>query len=182
MLLSEYVVKMLEYEEKTRICGSRNSYYKNDVDATAMRLKEDYYSGLGSNMPAAYSAQIAVSSGLLACCYVGQKRSDSVAFIALMERAISSLGGIESVVADAGYGSLANYRYLKSPGIRAFVKSSEWEGELRVLEGTGRHACGVLQKVFPQANREHGPQKQGQENAAERSRQKRYRKKRKRGP
>ena len=41
------LIKSLEYEEKERICGpGRNSYYKTDHDATAMCLKEDYYSGL----------------------------------------------------------------------------------------------------------------------------------------
>ena len=49
--LYEYLEKSLEYEEKERICGERNSYYKTDHDATAMCLKEDYYSGLVTCMP-----------------------------------------------------------------------------------------------------------------------------------
>ena len=52
--LTSYLLKMIEYEEKERICGPfRNSYYKTDHDATAMCLKQDYYSGLGSSMHAA---------------------------------------------------------------------------------------------------------------------------------
>ena len=32
-------------KKKKKICGeNRNSYYKTDTDATAMVLKEDYYS------------------------------------------------------------------------------------------------------------------------------------------
>ena len=55
--LTKYLSKSLEYEEKNRICGpDRNSYYKTDHDATAMCLKEDYYSGLGSNLHAAYGS------------------------------------------------------------------------------------------------------------------------------
>lgn len=55
--LFEYLLKALEYEEKESICGAnRNSYYKTDHGATAMCLKSDYYSGLGSNMHAANSA------------------------------------------------------------------------------------------------------------------------------
>ena len=51
--MDHYLEKSLEYEEKERICGpNRNSYFKTDKDATAMCLKEDYYSGLGSNMHA----------------------------------------------------------------------------------------------------------------------------------
>jgi len=57
-LLSSYLIKSLEYEEIERICGpNRNSYYKTDYDATAMCLKEDFYSGLGSNMHATYNRQ-----------------------------------------------------------------------------------------------------------------------------
>ncbi len=38
--LSEYLNKVLEYEEKERICGpNRKSYYKTDNDATAKCLK-----------------------------------------------------------------------------------------------------------------------------------------------
>ena len=43
----EYLIKLVEYEEKERICGeNRNSYFKTDHDATAMVLKKDYYSKL----------------------------------------------------------------------------------------------------------------------------------------
>ena len=63
--LMEFLNKSLEYEEKERICGpDRNSYYKTDHDATAVCLKEDFYSGLGSNMHAAYNTQIMVIDGL----------------------------------------------------------------------------------------------------------------------
>ena len=44
--LNNYLNRSLEYEEKEEICGDRNSFYKTDKDATAMCLKEDYYSGL----------------------------------------------------------------------------------------------------------------------------------------
>lgn len=40
-LAYQYLTKLLEYEEKERICGkNRNSYYKTDKDATAMVLKK----------------------------------------------------------------------------------------------------------------------------------------------
>ena len=69
--LTIYLEKTLEYEEKECICGPyRNSYYKTDHDATAMCLKQDYYSGLGSNMHAAYQVQTVVSSGLIVTYYV----------------------------------------------------------------------------------------------------------------
>lgn len=75
--LFEYLLKALEYEEKESICGAnRNSYYKTDHGATAMCLKSDYYSGLGSSMHAANSAQILVSYGFVVSYLISQDRSD----------------------------------------------------------------------------------------------------------
>ncbi len=82
LLLSTYLIKLLDYEEKDSICGpNRNSYYKTDHDATAMCLKEDYYSGLGSNTHAAYNFQIIVSKGLILSFYVSQDRTDQYTLI-----------------------------------------------------------------------------------------------------
>jgi|GEM_PF-6309260 len=63
--LKAYLGKALDYEEIEEICGERNSYYKTDKDATAMCLKEDYCSGLGSNMHAGYNVQLIVSKGII---------------------------------------------------------------------------------------------------------------------
>ena len=72
------LLKTLEYEEIEAICGpGRNSYYKTDRDATAMCLKADYYSGLGSNMHAAYSLQILVAKGFILDYLVSQDRADA---------------------------------------------------------------------------------------------------------
>ena len=62
-LAYQYLIKLLEYEEKERICGeNRNSYYKTDKDATAMVLKEDYYSRSSHDFHAGYNIQVMVSS------------------------------------------------------------------------------------------------------------------------
>ena len=85
-LLCEYLNKSLEYEEKESICGdNRNSYYKTDYDATAMCLKRDYYSGLGTNFHAAYNTQIMVSKGLITCCLVSKHRTDLNLFIDILK-------------------------------------------------------------------------------------------------
>ena len=124
--------KILEYEEKERICGpNRKSYYKTDHDATAMCLKEDYYSGLGSNMHAAYNTQILVIKGFVFSYYVSQSRADMNDFIPVIERFYRMYETFpKNICADAGYGSLINYRYLKNNGIGNFVKDQSWEGNL----------------------------------------------------
>lgn len=129
--LTDYLLKLLEYEEKESICGTdRNSYYKTDHDATAMCLKEDYYSGLGSNLRAAYQMQVVVCHGFVVSYYVSQDRTDLYSFIPTLNRFHTMHGALpERITADAGYGCLDNYRYCQDNGIEAFVKYQSWEGE-----------------------------------------------------
>lgn len=129
--LTDYLLKLIEYEEKESICGpDRNSYYKTDHDATAMCLKEDYYSGLGSNFRAAYQMQIVVSHGFAVAYHVSQDRADLYTFIPTLERFREMHGRLpKRITADAGYGCLDNYRYCQKNGIEAFVKYQAWEGE-----------------------------------------------------
>ena len=129
--LSQYLMKSLEYEEKETICGeNRNSYYKTDHDATAMCLKDDYYSGLGSNMHAAYNTQILVSNGFIVSYYVSQDRSDTRTLANAIEQFHKWYGQYpEKLCADAGYGSFSNYEYCEQKGIQAFIKYPSWNGE-----------------------------------------------------
>lgn len=129
--LSQYLIKSIEYEEKKAICGeSRNSYYKTDHDATAMCLKEDYYSGLGSQMHAAYNTQILVSNGFIVTYYVSQDRTDARTLAPTLDQFFQWYGIYpKRVCADAGYGSVNNYEYCEQKGIQAFIKYTAWNGE-----------------------------------------------------
>ena len=131
-LLCEYLAKSLEYEEKERICGDkRNSYYKTDHDATAMCLKEDYYSGLGSNMHAGYNMQIAVSKGIICEYYVSQSRNDINDFISIIQKFEKYYSYYSKrICADAGYGSETNYLFLKENDITSYVKHISFEGNV----------------------------------------------------
>ena len=131
-LLVQYLEKSLEYEEKERICGpNRNSYYKTDNDATAMCLKEDYYSGLGSNMHAGYNAQISVINGLITTYLVTQSRTDINDFTPLLDIHYKFYGSYpKKLCADSGYGSLTNYKYLDEHEIENFVKYFTWQGNV----------------------------------------------------
>lgn len=129
--LTIYLSKTIEYEEKIQICGeNRNSYYKTDHDATAMCLKEDYYSGLGSNMHAAYQMQTIVCHGFVVAYYVSQDRADMHTFIPTLERFRAMYGRHPTrLTADSGYGCLDNYVYCKRNNIEAFIKYLSWQGE-----------------------------------------------------
>lgn len=130
-LLEKYLLKLLEYEEKTEICGpDRNSYYKTDKDATAMTLKSDYYSGLGSNTHAAYNTQIAVSKGIILDYFISQDRTDYYTFIPFLKAFYKHYGFFpKRVCADAGYGINNNYQFLNDNNIENFVKFADWQQE-----------------------------------------------------
>ncbi len=127
---SSILEKVLEYEEKERICGpDRKSYYKTEHDATAMALKADYYAGLGSHMHAAYNTHILVIKGLIFSYFVSQSRSDINDFIPILQYFYELYGTYpKNICADSGYGSLDNYDFLNSNNIGNYVKFFSWEG------------------------------------------------------
>ncbi|MGN1296010.1 MAG: transposase [Bacilli bacterium] len=128
--LTSILSKVIEYEEKERICGpNRNSYYKTDHDATAMALKADYYARLGTHMHAAYNTQILVVKGIVFSYYVSQSRSDIADFIPILKEFHKLYNCFpKNVCADAGYGSLENYEFMNNNGIGNYVKYFSWEG------------------------------------------------------
>lgn len=129
--LQDYLIKLLKYEEQIKICGdNRNSYYKTDFDATAMCLKEDYYSGLGSNMHAAYNVQFIVAKGIILGVYVCQDRNDYLTLKPCVEQYRNFYGSYPTnACADAGYGSCDNYDYIKEKSIGNYIKYPSWESE-----------------------------------------------------
>lgn len=130
-LISQYLLKLLEYEEKEAICGdNRKSYFKTDKDATAMVLKEDYYSKLSHDFHAGYNIQAIVSCGLILMYGVFQDRDDHYTFIPMNDLYYKYYGKYPlNECADAGYGIYKNYKYMYEHNINNYVKFQSWEGE-----------------------------------------------------
>lgn len=130
-LISQYLLKLLEYEEKEAICGNnRKSYFKTDKDATAMVLKEDYYSKLSHDFHAGYNIQAIVSCGLILMYGVFQDRDDHYTFIPMNDLYHKYYGKYPlNECADAGYGIYKNYKYMYEHDINNYVKFQSWEGE-----------------------------------------------------
>ena len=127
----KYLIKLLEYEEKERICGeNRNSYYKTDHDATAMVLKTDYYSKNSHTFHAGYNIQVMVSSGIIIMFGVFQNRSDYHTFIPMNDFFYKYYGYYpKNECADSGYGIYENYKYMREHNINSYVKFASWSGE-----------------------------------------------------
>ena len=123
-------IKINEYEEMYKVIGdNRKSFYKTDKDATAMVLKEDYYSKSSYEFHAAYNVQQLVIRGFIFAYYVSSSRTDIEDFIPINEQFYRLYQCFpKNECADAGYGSLDNYTYLDEHHIGNYVKDQSWEG------------------------------------------------------
>lgn len=123
-------IKINDYEEMYKIIGdNRKSFYKTDKDATAMVLKEDYYSKSSYEFHAAYNVQQLVIRGFIFAYYVSQSMTDIDDFIPINEQFYRLYQCFPlNECADAGYGSLDNYSYLDEHHIGNYVKHQSWEG------------------------------------------------------
>lgn len=128
--LTAAAIKINEYEEMYKVIGeNRKSFYKTDKDATAMVLKEDYYSKSSYEFHAAYNVQQLVIRGFIFSYYVSQSRTDIDDFVPINEQFYRLYQCFpKNECADAGYGSLDNYTYLDKHHIGNYVKHQSWEG------------------------------------------------------
>jgi transposase len=119
--------KWLRYEGQLRIMGSeRNSYSKTDTDATFLRMKDDHMRN--GQLKPGYNVQICVNSEFVTGIGVFADRND----VNTLEPFMSTLvkkheKRYEAASTDAGYESLANYRYLDSIGTDSFIKPTSYE-------------------------------------------------------
>ena len=95
-----------------------------------MCMKEDYYSGLGSNFRAAYQVQAVVSHGFIVGYYISQDRADMNTFVPTLERFYEMHGKYpKRITADSGYGCLENYLFCRDHDIEGYIKYPAWQGE-----------------------------------------------------
>lgn len=110
-----------KYEQQEAILGDRNSYSKTDQDATFMRMKEDHM--LNGQLKPAYNVQISTSNQYIVNYTLHPNPTDTRTLKEHIEQHEKSFGKVlESVTADAGYGSAENYDLLETKSIKAFVK------------------------------------------------------------
>lgn len=122
-----YAVRERKYATYLDILGStRNSFSKTDPDATFMRLKDDHMRN--SQLKAAYNVQLGTESEYVVGIDVSSERTDVQTFIPFLERIKRNYARtFLEAVADAGYESEENYRYLEKEHITAYIKPSNYE-------------------------------------------------------
>ena len=113
--------KLDEYDGRLEQMGERNSMSKTDPDATFMRMKEDAMNN-GQTKPG-YNLQIATENQFLVDFGLFPNPGDTLTmplFLTSFQRRYGRMAS--TVVADSGYGSEENYRFMEENGIRAYVK------------------------------------------------------------
>lgn len=116
-----------EYEKKLAILGEgRNSYSKTDPDATFMHMKDDHMRN--GQLKPGYNVQFAINSEFITGIGVFNNRTDYDTLPVLLENMTRWHGkSYARVVADSGYESLKNYRYLAGKKIKAYIKPNNYE-------------------------------------------------------
>ena len=126
--LEEHRDKLLEYDNHLTVMGERNSYSKTDPDATFMRMKEDAMNN-GQTKPG-YNLQIATENQFITNFALYPNPTDTLTFIPFEEMFFSRYGRFaKTAIADSGYVSEENYRFMDGNGTEAFVKYNYFHKE-----------------------------------------------------
>lgn len=122
--------KLAEYDSRLAQTGERNSMSKTDPDATFMRMKEDAMNN-GQTKPG-YNLQISAENQFITDFALFHNPTDTLTMIPFFNSFHNRYGHLPSVaVADAGYGSEENYRFMEEAGIEAYVKYNRFHIEHR---------------------------------------------------
>lgn len=128
--LEKHRDKLNEYDGRLEQMGDRNSMSKTDPDATFMRMKEDAMNN-GQTKPG-YNLQISAENQFITDFALFPNPTDTLTLIPFFNSFLDRYGHLPSVaVADSGYGSEENYRFMDEAGMEAYVKYNRFHLEQR---------------------------------------------------
>lgn len=128
--LEKHRDKLTEYDGRLEQIGERNSMSKTDPDATFMRMKEDAMNN-GQTKPG-YNLQISAENQFITDFALFPNPTDTLTLIPFFNSFLNRYGHLPSVaVADSGYGSEENYRFMDEAGMDAYVKYNRFHLEQR---------------------------------------------------
>lgn len=126
--LEKHRDKLGEYDGRLEQIGERNSMSKSDPDATFMRMKEDAMNN-GQTKPG-YNLQISAENQFITDYALFHNPTDTLTLIPFLNSFTDRYGHLPSIaVADSGYGSEENYRFMAEAGIEAYVKYNRFHLE-----------------------------------------------------
>ena len=129
---NNFVANLEKYEQQEAILGNRNSYSKTDTEATFMRMKEDHMQN--GQLKPAYNTQISTENQIIVHYTTHQNPTDTKTLkphLADFEQTYGEeiFNELETITADAGYGSEENYDALEDKGITAYIKYNTFDKE-----------------------------------------------------
>lgn len=128
--LERHGEKLAEYNSRLEQMEGRNSISKTDPSATFMRMKEDAMCN-GQTKPG-YNLQISSENQFITDFALFPNPTDTLTFIPFLGSFPGRYGHFpKRVVADSGYGSEENYRFMDEAGIEGFVKYNRFHLEHR---------------------------------------------------
>lgn len=128
--LEKHRDKLSEYDNRLEQMAGRNSMSKTDSDATFMRMKEDAMNN-GQTKPG-YNLQISAENQFITDFALFHNPTDTLTLIPFFNSFLDRYGHLPSVaVADSGYGSEENYRFMDEAGMEAYVKYNRFHIEQR---------------------------------------------------
>ena len=126
--LEKHRDKLGEYDGRLEQIGERNSMSKSDPDATFMRMKEDAMNN-GQTKPG-YNLQISAENQFITDYALFHNPTDTLTLIPFLNSFPDRYGHLPSIaVADSGYGSEENYRFMAEAGMEAYVKYNRFHLE-----------------------------------------------------
>lgn len=128
--LEKHRDKLQEYDSRLEQIGERNSISKTDTGATFMRMKEDAMNN-GQTKPG-YNLQISTENQFITDFALFPNPTDTLTLIPFFSSFLDRYGHLPCVaVADSGYGSEENYRFMDEAGMEAYVKYNRFHLEQR---------------------------------------------------
>ena len=128
--LERHGEKLAEYNSRLEQMEGRNSISKTDPSAAFMRMKEDAMCN-GQTKPG-YNLQISSENQFITDFALFPNPTDTLTFIPFLGSFPGRYGRFpKRVVADSGYGSEENYRFMDEAGIEGFVKYNRFHLEHR---------------------------------------------------
>lgn len=129
--------KLDQYEVQEQILDGRNSYSKTDHDATFMRMKDDHMKN--GQLKAGYNLQISTNNQYIVNYSIHHNPTDTTTLPAHIDQHKALYKSMpEVVVADAGYGSEQNYKYLEGEAIAAYVKHNYFDKDQKAEANRNR--------------------------------------------
>lgn len=119
-----------KYEDQESKLGRRNSYSKTDVDATFMRMKDDYMKN--GQLKPGYNLQMGTEGQFVVGFSVHQRPGDPGCLVPHLKGLKEKLGRLpKNVIADSAYGSEENYAYISQEQVGNYLKYNSFGKEQR---------------------------------------------------